>query len=146
MSPLTCALALLLAAPLVACASGPGATPASGSTDDGRRVVDPPATVTLAPGELVLVGGPDLPVTFADVTEDSRCPEGVTCVWAGRAVVQVEVGEGEAPTIALEVGGESRDARGLRLTAEALDPYPRAGAATRAEDYRLRLRIEDAGS
>lgn len=146
MRPLACALVLLLTAPLAACASGSEAGPASGSTDDERRAVDLPATVTLAPGERVLANGPDLPVTFADVSEDSRCPEGVTCVWAGRAVVQVEVGDGEAPTIALEIGGESRDARGLRLTAEALDPYPRAGAATRAEDYRLRLRLEDAGS
>jgi hypothetical protein len=145
MRPLACALALLLAAPLAACAAGPEATPASGSTAGDHGAVDLPATVTLAPGERVFASEPDLPVTFVDVSEDSRCPEGVTCVWAGRAVVQVEVGDGEAPTIALQVGGEAREARSLRLTAEALDPYPRADTATRSEDYRLRLRLEPAG-
>lgn len=148
MRPLAFSLVLLLAAPLAACASGPGGTPPAESSDGDShsRTVDPPATVTLAPAERVLVSGPDVPVTFADVTEDSRCPEGVTCVWAGRAVVQVEVGDGEAPTIPLEVGGEPRVVRGLTLFAEALDPYPRADSAIRPEDYRLRLRIENAGT
>jgi hypothetical protein len=131
----------MLTAPHVACAAGP--RPASeAASSDAARAVDLPATVTLAPGERVIARGPDLAVRFADVSEDSRCPEGVTCVWAGRAVVQLEVGDGEAPTVALEVGGASREVRGLSLAAEALDPHPRADAATPPEDYRLRLRIE----
>jgi hypothetical protein len=139
-------LAALLAAPLAACAAAPDAALADESTAGGPRAVELPATVTLAPGERVIARGPDLAVRFAGVSEDSRCPEGVTCVWAGRAVVQVEVGDGEAPTVPLEVGGEPRVVRGLALAAEALDPYPRADAATRPEDYRLRLRIERAGT
>lgn len=146
MRPPTGALALLLAAPLAACAAAPDAASADGSSAGESRAVDLPATVTLAPGEGVIARGPDLAVRFAGVSEDSRCPEGVTCVWAGRAVVQVEVGAGEAPTVPLEVGGESREIRGLVLTAEALDPYPRADTATRPEVYRLRLRIERAGA
>ena len=141
MRPAACALALLLAAPLTACAAAPEAAAAEDAAPEDRTV-DLPATVTLAPGERVIARGPDLPVRFAGVTEDSRCPEGVNCVWAGRAVVQLEVGDGEAPTVALEVGGEPRVVRGLSLAAEALDPHPRADGATRSEDYRLRLRIE----
>lgn len=140
------ALALLVAAPIAACAAGPGADSADGPSAGEPRTVDLPATVTLALGERVVARGPDLTVRFADVSEDSRCPEGVTCVWAGRAIVQVEVGDSEAPTVALEVGGEARVVLGLALVAEALDPSPRADSATRPEDYRLRLRIENAGS
>jgi hypothetical protein len=143
MRPAACALALILAAPLTACAAGPEAAAAEDAAPEDRTV-DLPATVTLALGERVIARAPDLPVRFADVSEDSRCPEGVNCVWAGRATVQIEVGDGEAPTVALEVGGEPRVVRGLALAAEALDPYPRAEAATRSEDYRLRLRIERA--
>jgi hypothetical protein len=141
MRPAACALALLLAAPLTACAAGPEAAAAEDSAPEDRTV-DLPATVTLALGERVIARAPDLAVRFVDVSEDSRCPEGVTCVWAGRATVQVEVGDGEAPTVPLEVGGEPRVVRGLSLAAEALDPHPRADGATRSEDYRLRLRIE----
>jgi len=144
MRSVTCALALLLAAPLAACAAAPEAASADGSSAGEDRAVDPPATVTLAPGERVIARDPEVAVRFSGVSEDSRCPEGVTCVWAGRAVVQVEVGDGEAPTVALEVGGEARVVRGLALVAEALDPYPRADTATPPEDYRLRLRIERA--
>jgi hypothetical protein len=145
MRPAACALALLLAAPLTACAAGPEAAAAEGTAAEDRTV-ELPASVTLAPGERVIARGPDLPVRFAGVAEDSRCPEGVTCVWAGRAIVQVEVGDGEAPTVALEVGGEPRVVRGLSLAAEALDPHPRADAATPEEEYRLRLRLERVGS
>lgn len=146
MRSVPCALALLLAAPLAACAAAPEAASADGSTTGEDRAVDLPATVTLAPGERVIARGLELAVRFAGVSEDSRCPEGVTCVWAGRAVVQVEIGDGEAPTVPLEVGGDPRVVRGLTLAAEALDPYPRADAATRPEEYRLRLRIEVAGT
>lgn len=141
MRSVACAFALMLTAPHVACAAGPRPAPEAASSD-AARAVDLPATVTLAPGERVIARGPDLAVRFADVSEDSRCPEGVNCIWAGRAVVQVEVGDGEAPTVALEVGGEPRDLRGLSLAAEALDPHPKADSPIRPEDYRLRLRIE----
>ena len=30
-------------------------------------------------------------VTFKGVSEDSRCPEGAQCIWAGVALAQVEV-------------------------------------------------------
>ncbi|NML71640.1 hypothetical protein HHL23_17820 [Chryseobacterium sp. RP-3-3] len=30
-------------------------------------------------------------VTFKGISEDSRCPEGVACVWAGIAVAQIEM-------------------------------------------------------
>lgn len=30
-------------------------------------------------------------ITFKGISEDSRCPEGVNCIWAGAALAQVEV-------------------------------------------------------
>lgn len=32
-------------------------------------------------------------IKIKEVLEDSRCPQGVTCVWAGQAIVAVEVYE-----------------------------------------------------
>ena len=40
-------------------------------------------------GETVVVQGVSL--SFVEVLEDSRCPEDVTCVWAGRARIAVRV-------------------------------------------------------
>ena len=40
-------------------------------------------------GETVYVDGPS--VTPLEVLEDSRCPEGVACVWAGRVRIKVRI-------------------------------------------------------
>lgn len=45
------------------------------------------ATQTLTVGETKTIGG--LEVTLNAVTEDSRCPIGVVCVWEGRLVAEV---------------------------------------------------------
>jgi len=37
------------------------------------------------------VTGEDLGITFEEVTEDSRCPSDVTCVWAGRVSCVIEL-------------------------------------------------------
>ena len=33
----------------------------------------------------------DVQIKFSDVLSDSRCPEDVTCVWAGEAIVLVDI-------------------------------------------------------
>ncbi|MDT5293210.1 MAG: hypothetical protein QOJ76_90, partial [Acidobacteriota bacterium] len=45
-------------------------------------------------GRQVTLKGDGLRVRFVAVGNDSRCPEGVTCVWAGDAEVMLEVGTG----------------------------------------------------
>ena len=53
--------------------------------------------VTLKMNEMVMIQPEGILLTFRDVTEDSRCPEGVTCIWQGRAVVQLLLaGRGES--------------------------------------------------
>lgn len=133
--------------------SSDGATataPASSRTSStSSSNVAVPGTVVLAPGESVRIEGRDVTVRFASVLEDSRCPTEVTCVWAGRARVAVEVTRDGQParSFELEVGAPSAtvEAEGLRLTAEALDPAPRDSQTTPTEAYRLRLRVESAG-
>ena len=43
-------------------------------------------------GRVVTLDGGRLRLRFARVSEDSRCPVDVDCVWAGNAAVLVEVG------------------------------------------------------
>lgn len=133
---------VLLALPLVgagSCDSDSPTAPGAGTS------VALPATVTLAIGESVFVDAVDVEVTFSSVTEDSRCPVDVTCVWAGRAVVALAISAGSgASTIELEVG-QWREVEGLRLAATALDPQPREGQEIPPEDYRLELSLARAG-
>lgn len=44
-------------------------------------------TLSLKVGETKKLG--DLSLTLTSITEDSRCPQGVQCIWAGRVVAQV---------------------------------------------------------
>ena len=146
-------LTLVLATPFLLgtgqCSSEGGTTTAPAAAPTGSTstsTVGVPGTLVLAPGESARIEGRDVAVRFTRVLEDSRCPREVTCVWAGRARVAIEVGRDGQParSFELEVGAASVDAEGLRLTAEALEPYPRDSQLTPTEAYRLRLRVEAA--
>lgn len=49
----------------------------------------PKIGVKVSVGETVVLK--DVSIKFLEVVEDSRCPEGVNCIWAGRAIVKVAV-------------------------------------------------------
>jgi hypothetical protein len=77
------------------CAAPPPANPAP------RAALAQP--VTLAVGQSVRLTDALLTITFIGVSEDSRCPRQVNCVWSGRAVlrfsVQVEGGPAQDVTL-----------------------------------------------
>lgn len=147
-------LAVLAFAPALAALACAAAEPGRSSTGrvetrERTRTVRPGEVVELAVGETVALAGEARTVTFARVAEDSRCPRGVTCVWAGRAVVELAVAAPGRPAenVRLVVGEPppAGAAGALELAALALEPAPRADVATRAEDYRLRLQVGPAG-
>ncbi|MBN1368703.1 MAG: hypothetical protein JW954_00520, partial [Dehalococcoidaceae bacterium] len=44
----------------------------------------------LAVGQKAVIASENLEIIFTEVMEDSRCPTGATCIWAGRVSVKVE--------------------------------------------------------
>lgn len=73
-------------------------------------------TVVLKAGESAEVASKDVSIRFAELVSDSRCPEGMVCVWAGEAVVSLtlaEPGRGERTTAQLTSTG-----RGGKQSAE----------------------------
>jgi hypothetical protein len=71
-------------------------------TSQEETLVDVPKIVTKIPIDTTVKMG-DLTIKFLEVTEDSRCPEGANCIWAGRAKILVEVVEGEDPPLIKEL-------------------------------------------
>lgn len=146
-------LLLLALAGAAACRAAQNSPPstARATAREGPPVLRSGAPLLVAPGDSIAVQDSAVRLRFAGVVEDSRCPREVTCVWAGRAVVEIEatVGEdGPQRTARLEVGaGEAAgaDLFGVRVAAEDLVPYPSAGAATRRDEYRLRLTLLSPG-
>jgi hypothetical protein len=66
---------------------------------------DPDSPVRLALGETLRMS--DTAVQFAAVEEDSRCPQGTTCVWEGRARVRLIVA-GAPVVLTIPPGGPAR--------------------------------------
>jgi hypothetical protein len=96
-------------------------------------------------------------VTFKGVSEDSRCPEGVNCIWAGAALAQVEVmGTSTRPSI-LNLASmdfpaknyrQSADFNGYTITLQEVTPYPKSGdgASALGGKYKIGITIKKAGS
>lgn len=81
----------------------------------GRKIKDAKSKVT---------------IKFVSVTEDSRCPEDVQCVWAGNAIVKIEVSKPGSKPIIIEANtnlgakGGNYDSYAIYLT--ELSPAPKS--------------------
>jgi hypothetical protein len=96
-------------------------------------------------GQTVRLASENMQLTFREVTEDSRCPSGVACIWAGRATSLVKIVYGDSAYIVslTEMGGSqlvTQDFLNYKITFN-LKPYPAAGKTISPSDYRLTLII-----
>lgn len=111
---------------------------------DTTKVVSPIIVCKVKPGELAGFGNRS--VKFIKVISDSRCPKGVTCVWAGEAKVLVEVYENGKVVGQKEVtiapGGKKHALLSMENKAVqvyGLNPYPVGNTSIKAEEYVLNL-------
>jgi len=98
---------------------------------------------SLPVGQSVVITGEDLGIKFVEVSEDSRCPKDVTCVWEGRvtAVVEISTGGSSQQLNLSQPGLTDAPARqkygGYELTYK-VEPYPeKAEVQIAADEYRL---------
>ncbi|MBW8485642.1 hypothetical protein [Actinomadura parmotrematis] len=120
--------------------SGAGTAPEASGTPGGG------GSFTLAPGGSAAPDGGDVTVTFEGVPADSRCPEGVQCVWEGDATVRVKVSAGgtDAPG---ELHTSARFAQeiavhGHRLRLVGLTPAKQADAPVAPDAYRAEFALD----
>lgn len=76
------------------------------------------------------------------VSEDSRCPKGTQCMWAGQAGVEVKIGD-QVQILILPGGGKSQPASfgDLKVSVEDVSPYPEAGVELDPTQYKATLVI-----
>jgi hypothetical protein len=100
---------------------------------------------SLSIGQSASISSDKLSVRFLDVTDDSRCPEGVTCIWAGQVSCLVEVTtNGKTDQAKLTAtGGNSTSSQSVSGYAFAFNmvPYPAAGKPITKGEYRLNLTV-----
>ena len=79
--------------------------------------------------------------------EDSRCPIGVTCVWAGQMLATVEIAEGNEAPLEVELlrraGREPvvTQAFGYELRLLTVEPHPKENVTPARGDYVMRVEI-----
>ncbi len=104
--------------------------------------------VTLKLGKSMTLTDSQTQVTFAEVIEDSRCPKGTSCVWAGQARVRLQTHEGVSVELTLPGMQEqvevSAGLAGLTLVCYALSPYPQSGVEQAADACALTFELRAA--
>jgi hypothetical protein len=130
---------VLAASFLGACSSGGSVPTETGNPSPSAR------TLSVGAGETASVPGSDVTITFRSVTEDSRCPLDVTCVWEGNGRVALTLSSPEGSENAeLNTTVQPRriDFAGMRVVLASLTPYP-ADEPIDPDDYVATFEIED---
>ncbi|MCA1661917.1 MAG: hypothetical protein LC648_07070 [Novosphingobium sp.] len=91
-------------------------------------------------GETVSVGAAR--VTPLALLEDSRCPQGVQCVWAGRVRITARISTGAGTTTRELTSGQPVTVADGALTLVEVQPLRRRDAPPRPEDYRFGFRFD----
>ncbi|MEH6406124.1 MAG: hypothetical protein V7767_02495 [Leeuwenhoekiella sp.] len=111
------------------------------------KPITPPQIVIKAPyGKMINLG--EISLKFKEVVSDSRCPSDVNCIWAGEAVVRVELYKDGKFLEEREIKFPSENTKNLftsdalNLEGYSLNPYPKAeGGKIDKNAYCLNLTI-----
>lgn len=130
---------------LVTLGSGVGA--ANGRRAQKKIMLD--KNFVLSVGQEVLTTDGKLKIKFVSVPEDSRCPTGVNCIWAGNARVMLHVGKATGKPVKLELNTNPRGATdaaeggyGLyRIKLVEVAPYPVDGQTIAPRSYAATLMV-----
>lgn len=91
-------------------------------------------------------------LVLKEVISDSRCPEGVTCVWAGEASVVISVYKDsklvEDKTIIFSLKNEEENKqwfakylpeKQIKIKSSSVFPYPKQGVTVAKKDYYIKI-------
>jgi len=109
--------------------SGPGATVVANVDRDFELTV----------GQSAKVDGTTLTIAFNGVTEESRCPVGVQCIWAGNAAVALSLADGSGAKTEASVNTtldpHSARVSGYEISLVGVNPYPKQGMTIPRASY-----------
>ena len=119
---------------LIGCSSLPGQV----DSELGKKF-------TLAINQTAVIKSDNLSIKFVDIN-DSRCPTGATCIWAGEARAFVEINGNTGSNISLTEGGGSANGSenatiGAYTFVFHVRPYPALSHPLTKTEYRLDLTV-----
>jgi hypothetical protein len=96
-------------------------------------------------GKKAVVGEEGLFITFIDVLEDSRCPLGYYCFWAGNGAVLLKIEKlgsyALSDTLNTTLEPRSLDYLNYNITLKNLKPYPIPDSTIQKGDYIVTLLV-----
>ncbi|HYP00396.1 MAG TPA: hypothetical protein VER76_09435 [Pyrinomonadaceae bacterium] len=106
-------------------------------------------TVNVRYGQEVAVPGHKFKIKFVSVPEDSRCPKGVNCIWAGNVRVLLHVTKAKSKPVKVELNlnprdfpdGQAANYGNYKLKLVSVEPYPVDGQQRVVKDYTVTLGI-----
>lgn len=101
-------------------------------------------TFTLGVGKQKTAKKSRLKIKFLEVTEDSRCPTGVDCIWAGNAKIKVQIIGSRRSQIFefnTNIGARSTVFEGWGVGVDNLTPYPHADKPINPKSYKVKFTI-----
>jgi hypothetical protein len=92
-----------------------------------------------------IIEGEGLAVVFESVVEDSRCPDGVDCIWSGNAKIKIRSSKQKQPPATTELntdaGPKSSSYLNYEVKLVGLKPRPKPDEAVRPQEYKAALII-----
>jgi hypothetical protein len=116
------------------------------ATTPGTLVVFLNVPFTLAPAQTARIASEGMDIRFINVTGDSRCPQGVECIWAGQVSCAVEITKNNILnqiTLTDSAGSgisTGQDFQNYQILF-SVTPSPVAGKTIAGGDYRLTLTV-----
>lgn len=121
------------------------------TAQDTNQKTSPVIVAKVGIGEVITID--EITIFFKEVIEDSRCPTGVTCIWAGRVKVLVEVKEkGQVLQKKEIIFGQTMEGEftnktlfdngNIWLKAFSIEPYPEYEKITDITNYTLLIHKE----
>ena len=131
----------ILTGAVVALAACGGSSGPASPLEPSVTVVGDTTFLELPVGTAAMVGA--VSIHMDGVTEDSRCPYVVACVWEGNASIELTVSDGidtEVLGLSTNIGPQQQDFGGLTIRFDDLYPYP-GGYPTDPDRYRAKLAV-----
>ncbi len=104
-----------------------------------------PDTLEIKAGKAKTGSRSKLKVKFISVLEDSRCPTGAQCVWAGNAKIKISVTSKRQGTkifeINTELGPKGDQFDGFAINLESLTPSPTTVGKIDPKKYKAKFTI-----
>lgn len=125
------------------------------STQGTKSPVQKGGIIYLTQGENKFLKEYEMNVTFKGISEDSRCPEGVNCIWAGVAIAQIEVMSTTSRPMILNLATmdnagrnyhQSQEFNGYTVSLEEVTPFPKSDGGVKALEgnYKIGIKITKA--